>query len=354
MIKRYKIFSLGVSLVTLTFSFSAQAAEKCSPAPTCEELGYTQTACDTGNALKCPFDKTKLFCAPAATSPTETSPTSSCKVGQIIYCDGTCADTYDKNKEVLGIYLSDTNIVDITDKTTTTKAPQAISACSNATRCGYTGHLPTNEEARQWQTYRDIIETQLQSITGASAPSSQAYWTSTYCSVSDEYVWFGPRSTTVPSCGSSGRVARCAYSLSQKAPAGTSNSGSNAQDTSKTDTVTVTCPKTAAPNCNSGDSYVSYNYNGKSCLKCIHKSPMYVCTGTGGCSCSGSGTTWKMDKFGSHCCWVKPANNAGQCEDRTDINVFCNGTWTSEEKCLSCCQAKIGYTWDQAYGQSSY
>lgn len=54
----------GAGLIALAFSLSSAnvAAQTCTTPPTCAELGYTKTSCDGFVSLKCPFDKTKLFC----------------------------------------------------------------------------------------------------------------------------------------------------------------------------------------------------------------------------------------------------------------------------------------------------
>ena len=55
----------GASMIALTFSLNISTANAtCSPMPTCEELGYTETSCDTSagyKCLKCPFDTTKIM-----------------------------------------------------------------------------------------------------------------------------------------------------------------------------------------------------------------------------------------------------------------------------------------------------
>ena len=55
----------GASIIVLTFSLNADAASAatCPVMPTCAELGYTKTSCTNGQeAIKCPFDKTKMRC----------------------------------------------------------------------------------------------------------------------------------------------------------------------------------------------------------------------------------------------------------------------------------------------------
>ena len=145
MSKANKILILGLSAVTLAFSFGAYAEESCITIPTCAELGYTDTSCEAPYTLKCPFDQTKLFCP-------EIDLSHDCAIGNIVYCDGTCSDTYDSNKMVLGIYVSNTNIVALNHLSTAgTLQQDAVDGCEAQTRCGRSAHLPTYEEGTAWK-----------------------------------------------------------------------------------------------------------------------------------------------------------------------------------------------------------
>ena len=66
----------GASMIALTFSLNISTANAtCSPMPTCESMGYTQTSCPSGVAsLKCPFDESKMICIQDCTD----YPLSSC------------------------------------------------------------------------------------------------------------------------------------------------------------------------------------------------------------------------------------------------------------------------------------
>ncbi|MBE6444218.1 MAG: hypothetical protein E7020_06100 [Alphaproteobacteria bacterium] len=68
----------------LTISPSAYAALNCAIPPTCEALGYKQTASDCAGQfmLKCPFDDNAVFCGG-----------SSCSSGQL-FIDGSCRKVY--------------------------------------------------------------------------------------------------------------------------------------------------------------------------------------------------------------------------------------------------------------------
>ncbi len=52
------------SAAVLSCAISASAADTCTPAPSCSELGYTQStsSCKGGKYVKCPFDTTKVAC----------------------------------------------------------------------------------------------------------------------------------------------------------------------------------------------------------------------------------------------------------------------------------------------------
>ena len=45
---------------------SGVAHAECVPYPSCASIGYTETSCET-QAVKCPFDASKLFCLPCDT-----------------------------------------------------------------------------------------------------------------------------------------------------------------------------------------------------------------------------------------------------------------------------------------------
>ena len=50
------------SAAVLLVTAAEASAQSCTTAPSCAELGYTATSCYVGPSLKCPFDKSKLFC----------------------------------------------------------------------------------------------------------------------------------------------------------------------------------------------------------------------------------------------------------------------------------------------------
>ena len=58
-----KKLCLLLGLLMLPYSASAE----CTPTPSCEDMGYTQSSCERGG-LKCPFDATKWYCVPCDSS----------------------------------------------------------------------------------------------------------------------------------------------------------------------------------------------------------------------------------------------------------------------------------------------
>ncbi|MFI3241544.1 MAG: hypothetical protein R3Y43_03145 [Alphaproteobacteria bacterium] len=94
-----KIITGGVMGLTFLLNANISFADTCVVASNCEELGYTDTNC-IGNALKCPFDTSKMFCS-----------------GATGIFDGIC---YESNK-VVGVQVGNTNLclsVEVTDPST--------------------------------------------------------------------------------------------------------------------------------------------------------------------------------------------------------------------------------------------
>ena len=85
---------LGVSLSALAFSLSyglTANAQTCVTPPSCETLGYTDTAdkCDGDAMVKCPFDTSKVFCRTIFIPTTKTKTCDT--IGDILLDDKTCA-----------------------------------------------------------------------------------------------------------------------------------------------------------------------------------------------------------------------------------------------------------------------
>ena len=131
--------------IGMTFLFcllSGVTHAECVPTPDCASIGYTETSCD-GDALKCPFDTSKLFCVPCDSSYKYTcsgdnitggvgsacggkyvscscanggafnngSCPQSCTVGMIYYSDKSCSSTYDSTKTPIGVVVKDNELV---------------------------------------------------------------------------------------------------------------------------------------------------------------------------------------------------------------------------------------------------
>ena len=64
-----EFFALQKTVVTICYilvssvSMATTVKAECTPTPDCATMGYTETSCD-GKFVRCPFDTSKLFCAP--------------------------------------------------------------------------------------------------------------------------------------------------------------------------------------------------------------------------------------------------------------------------------------------------
>ncbi len=122
----------------------------CTPAPDCADMGYTETSC-SGKFVRCPFDTSKLFCAPcdsiykysclgnnilggsgvscgnkyvscecvagAIFMNGDCICDTSCRVGNIYYSDNSCSSCVDVEKIAVGVVVkndeSELNIASI-------------------------------------------------------------------------------------------------------------------------------------------------------------------------------------------------------------------------------------------------
>lgn len=92
---------LALTLSAALLSATAVQAQNCAVPPSCEELGYTQTAndCIGMQTLKCPLDMTKMSCHPY---PAE--------VGHYLYSDGRTSPIYNsKIGSVTGVIFDPAN-----------------------------------------------------------------------------------------------------------------------------------------------------------------------------------------------------------------------------------------------------
>ena len=78
----------------------AAAAQTCATPPSCETLGFTksETDCEGLEALKCPFDQSKLYCPQGGGDDT-----SAAVPGAIVYSDGTISDSVIVSKTPIGV-----------------------------------------------------------------------------------------------------------------------------------------------------------------------------------------------------------------------------------------------------------
>ena len=99
----------GAMLLMITaFSVSTVQAQTCVMPPSCEDLGYTMTEADCGNAvkfLKCPHDQSKMFCL----SQEEVDGNTVAHVGDIMYSDKTFSTELIKTKTPIGVVFDDAN-----------------------------------------------------------------------------------------------------------------------------------------------------------------------------------------------------------------------------------------------------
>lgn len=103
MINRNQI-TIALSLMLLSTGH-AQAAVTCTASPDCSVLGYTKTAADCpGGSVKCPFDKTKLFCLQGGGGNVFAIKN---KVNNldIVYSDGTTSSSLTTTKDAIGVAL---------------------------------------------------------------------------------------------------------------------------------------------------------------------------------------------------------------------------------------------------------
>ncbi len=142
-----RVGKIGVVIIGLV-PFNVYA--ECTPTPDCADMGYTQTSCE-GKFVRCPFDTSKLFCAPCDSkfqytcsgdnitggigstcggkyvscecdanlgyyfdngicTCSDITPTS-CSVGAIYYADGTCSNDYIACQNPVGVVVKDNSLI---------------------------------------------------------------------------------------------------------------------------------------------------------------------------------------------------------------------------------------------------
>ena len=108
MMKKNVLIAGAMLLMITAFSVNKVQAQTCVMPPSCEDLGYTMTEADCGNAvkfLKCPHDQSKMFCL----SQEEVDGNTVAHVGDIMYSDKTFSTELIKTKTPIGVVFDDAN-----------------------------------------------------------------------------------------------------------------------------------------------------------------------------------------------------------------------------------------------------
>ena len=89
----------SLSMLGSLAASGAAAAQTCATPPSCETLGFTksETDCEGLEALKCPFDQSKLYCPQGGGNMSAAAP------GAILYSDGTISDSVIASKTPIGV-----------------------------------------------------------------------------------------------------------------------------------------------------------------------------------------------------------------------------------------------------------
>ncbi len=137
-----RVGKIGVAIIGL-LPFNVYG--ECTPTPDCADMGYTEVSC-SGKFVRCPFDTSKLFCAPCdsiykydCVGENITGGNgavcggkyiscecgsyeyvfkdgicvcnTSCLVGAIYYSDGTCNFCLDETKIPVGVVIRDNSLI---------------------------------------------------------------------------------------------------------------------------------------------------------------------------------------------------------------------------------------------------
>lgn len=148
MIKKNLLIAGAMLLILTAFSVNKAQAQTCVVPPSCEDLGYTMTEADCGNAvkfLKCPHDQSKMFCL----SQEEVDGNTVAHVGDIMYSDKTFSTELIKTKTPIGVVFDDANHLAVAlDQTSLYWSPEtvnipALGDCSEAFSCSTNGKQNT-------------------------------------------------------------------------------------------------------------------------------------------------------------------------------------------------------------------
>ena len=135
---------MGIIAMTMVGVLSFNVQAECTPTPDCVDMGYTETSC-SGSFVRCPFDTSKLFCAPcdskfqytclgdyiaggegnscdnkyiscacafgATFSNGNCICDTSCSVGNIYYSDKTCSSCVNNAKTAIGIVIKNDELI---------------------------------------------------------------------------------------------------------------------------------------------------------------------------------------------------------------------------------------------------
>ena len=160
-IKTKTLFGAGLTALAFSLILTSTAfAQSCAAVPTCDELGYNKTTCNGFVSLKCPFDKSKLFCG------------GTCESGYIYgMISGKCGT---KNPDI--IYSGDKPIAVVIDEGYALALrneaegtfQEVYDACDN--KVGGSWTVPSLDAFYAYMQKKSIIDSLIKSV-GGSVPS---------------------------------------------------------------------------------------------------------------------------------------------------------------------------------------
>ena len=238
----------SLSMIGSLAAAGAAAAQTCATPPSCETLGFTKSEadCDGLEALKCPFDQSKLYCPQGGGNMSAAAP------GAILYSDGTISDSRIAGKTPIGVvayvngnkgfavaleernypwggYRYDVSCLDDMDKSAASADMKgyANTRCllndsqyhGLASYCAYNlnGYLPAAGELKAISSNYNAINRGLQKVSGTQI-SSEYYWSSSEGYISGGvYAWVvNPSNGAMPPYGHTkdwNNLVRCVLAL---------------------------------------------------------------------------------------------------------------------------------------------
>lgn len=171
--KNLKFYKYTLTVTTL-FCPSLIMAQTCTTPPSCDTLGYKQTAADCSGQqmLKCPFDNSKVFCGGAACAADFKLSSCDTSIGNYTSCGGKCKYTSCKT----GWYLNNGNCVpnacegykygankNCASYTTCKKGASTVYKCTACNNCyilsyGYCDVVYTSNGNQNAETYQSCTE----------------------------------------------------------------------------------------------------------------------------------------------------------------------------------------------------